>query len=137
MRDPLLFEQVRRALEPHAARIVCAYLFGSQARGEAGPGSDVDVALLFREEPPSSLDGLGLDLAAAIEKSLRRPVDLVVLNRASPDLVHRVLRDGVLLMENDRSARIRFEVRLRAEYLDLLPHLREYRRSPGDRHDRP
>jgi hypothetical protein len=44
------------------------------------------------------------------------------------DLVHRVLRDGVLLLERDRSARIRFEVRARNDYFDLLPHLRRYRR---------
>jgi len=44
------------------------------------------------------------------------------------DLVHRVLRDSLLLAERDRSARIRFEVRSRNEYFDLLPFLRRYRR---------
>ena len=39
---------------------------------------------------------------------LSRPIQLVVLNGAPPDLVHRVLRDGQLLCERDRSARIRF-----------------------------
>jgi hypothetical protein len=48
------------------------------------------------------------------------------------DLAHRVLRDGLLLLERDRSARIRFEVRARNEYFDLLPHLRRYRRKAGD-----
>lgn len=132
-----LIETSRLALGPHAENIVCAYLFGSEARGEAGRGSDVDIAVLYRNEPPSSLDGLGLDLAAEIEDSLGRPVDLVVLNRASPDLIHRVLRDGILVLETDRSARIRFEMKARAEYLDLLPYLREYRRTTGTLHDRP
>jgi len=52
----------------------------------------------------------------------------VVLNRAPVDLVHRVLRDGILLLDRDPSGRIRFEVRARNEYFDLLPHLRRYRR---------
>jgi hypothetical protein len=55
-------------------------------------------------------------------------VDLVVLNRAAVDLIHRVLRDGMLLLDRNPSARIRFEVRARSEYLELLPHLRRYRR---------
>jgi hypothetical protein len=42
--------------------------------------------------------------------------------------VHRVLRDGRLMLERDRSARIRFEARARREYFDLLPVLLHYRR---------
>jgi uncharacterized protein len=56
-----------------------------------------------------------------------------VLNEAPADLVHRVLRDGQLIFEADRSARIRFEVRRRNEYFDLLPILTEYRRPRGAR----
>jgi hypothetical protein len=35
----------------------------------------------------------------------------------------------LLLLERDRSAPIRFEVRVCNEYFDLLPHLRRYRRG--------
>jgi hypothetical protein len=52
------------------------------------------------------------------------------LNRASVDLIHRILRDGILVYEAHRSARIHFEVQARREYLDLLPYLRQYRRAP-------
>jgi predicted nucleotidyltransferase len=34
-----------QAFESHG--VVLAYLYGSQARGDAGPLSDVDVAVLF------------------------------------------------------------------------------------------
>jgi len=130
-----IVEQARSALAPHSAGLVCAYLFGSQARGDATARSDVDIAILYRDEPPATLDGLGLDLAALMEQAVQRPVDVVVLNRASPDLVHRVLRDGVLIVETDPSARVRFEVRARAEYFDILPYLQEYRRASRQRHD--
>jgi predicted nucleotidyltransferase len=109
--------------------LACAYLFGSHARGEAHAGSDIDVAVLFTEDPPRTLAGLHLDLADRLTEAIARPVDLVVLNRAPVDLAHRVLRDGVLLLERDRSARIRFEVRARNEYFDLLPHIQRYRRG--------
>jgi hypothetical protein len=46
-------------------------------------------------------------------------VDLVVLNAAPVDLVHRVLRDGILLLERDPVERIRFETKARSELLRL------------------
>ncbi len=51
-------------------------------------------------------------MAADLEERLGQAVDLVVLNRAPVDLIHRVLRDGILVYERDRSARIRFEVQV-------------------------
>jgi uncharacterized protein len=110
-----------------APGIAAAYLFGSVARGEAGPRSDVDVAVLHETEPPRGLAGLGLRLEGDLERLLGLPVQLVVLDRAPVDLVHRVLRDGRLLADHDRSRRIAFEVRSRNEFFDLEPILRRYR----------
>ncbi len=107
--------------------IVCAYLYGSRARGDARPASDVDVAVLFEGPQPATLDGLRFDLASMLEDAVGVPVDLLVLNAAPVDLVHRVLRDGILVCERDRAARVRFEVRARNDYFDLLPILEYYR----------
>ncbi len=109
------------------------YLFGSMARGEASADSDVDVAVLCGKPVDPGLAGLKLALAGDLEERLGRRVDLVVLDHQPPDLVHRVLRDGLLVIENNRSARIRFEVKARNEYFDVLPMLRRYRRPPGER----
>ncbi len=54
----------------------------------------------------------------------------MALNRASADLVHRVLRDGRLVLDRDRAARIRFEVRSRNEYFDMAQVRALYRRYP-------
>jgi hypothetical protein len=105
-----------------------AYLFGSVARAEAGPESDVDVAVLLPDGAPPDLQRTGLRIEGDLERRVGRPVQVVILNHAPVDLVHRVLRDSVLLSESDRGARIRFEVRARNEYFDLLPFLRRYRR---------
>jgi len=114
-------------------RIAAAYLFGSVARGTARPGSDVDVGILYSEEPPRTLDGLGLGLEGELEDLLELPVQVIVLNRAPVDLVIRVLRDGKLLVDRDRPKRVRFEVRARNEFWDLEPILRRYRRM-AERH---
>jgi uncharacterized protein len=109
-------------------RVVAAYLFGSEARGTARATSDVDIAVLFADDPPRTLQGLPVDLQERLQQASLRTVDLLVLNTAPPDIVHRVLRDGRLLVDRMPAARIRFEVRARNEYFDLVPILEEYRR---------
>lgn len=128
-------QDVADALQRHFAAnpedAAAVYLFGSVARGEDTATSDVDVAVLFGSEPPDGFAGLALPLEGALERQLGRPVQLIVLNRAPVDLVHRVLRDGIVLLDRDPSARIHFEVRARNEYFDLIPVLRRYRRLDG------
>lgn len=125
-----LCECLAEILSADPAQPICAFLFGSLAREEASARSDLDIAVLLPHDPPGTLDSLCLDLADTLGEAAGRPADLVVLNRAPPDLVHRILRDGVLLLDRDPSARIRFETRSRADYLDMLPHWRRYRRLP-------
>jgi predicted nucleotidyltransferase len=112
--------------------ILTVYLYGSVARGEARDASDVDVAILFRDNPPHTLEHPSIRLAADLERRLGLPADVVVLNDAPPDLIHRVLRDGSLLVDRDPGARIRFEIKSRNEFFDLQPILRRYRRASRD-----
>lgn len=125
--------QLRERLEPVPDGVVAIYLFGSVARGQSTPSSDVDLAVLYEVTPPSTLEGLGFELAHELELAVHRTVDLVVLNRAPADLVHRVLRDGVLVVERDRRRRIEFEVQSRNEYFDLQPIRARYRRTQAER----
>ena len=104
-----------------------AWLFGSRARGDEGPGSDVDVALLFRELPEPRLGNAAHDLEGRLEEQLGLRVQVVVVNAAPPDLVHRILRDGVLLVDRDPLLRARFETRARNDFFDVEPFLRRYR----------
>ncbi len=105
-----------------------AWLFGSFARGEAHAGSDVDVAILTADGPPKTLDDLPVDLEDAIAEATGRPVQIVHMRGAPSDLVHRIMAEGILLLDRDRSARIRFEVDARNRYWDMLPIWNEYRK---------
>ena len=49
-----------------SAGVAAVYLFGSRGRGDAQPNSDVDVAVLFQEDPPSTFEGLPLDLESEL-----------------------------------------------------------------------
>jgi hypothetical protein len=107
--------------------VAAAYLFGSHARDEARHDSDIDLAVLFGQDPPKVLVGVVSALHGRLEESLGQEIDLVVMNDAPVDLVHRILRDGVLVNERDPDRRVAFEVKARNEYFDLKPYLDEYR----------
>jgi predicted nucleotidyltransferase len=119
---------VRAFFAERGAALAAAYLYGSQARGTARADSDVDIAVLPMLASAGTLESLQLDLEGELERRLGKSVQIVVLDTAPLDLVHRVLTDGILVHERDRSRRIAFEVRARNEYFDLLPILERYRR---------
>lgn len=121
-------DALRAALEAEPA-ILAAWLFGSRARGTARPDSDVDVAVLFGDLVRRA--EAAWDLEARLSIGLRLPVQVVAVDAAPADLVRRVLRDGVRLVDRDRAARIRFEVRKRIEYFDMTPIWRQIRRLPA------
>ena len=114
-------------LQERSEGTIAAYLFGSWGRGTAGPGSDVDLGVLFDQPPPAKLDSVPFRLESELEVNLGIPVQVVALNSAPPDLLHRVLRDGEILLDRDKGARIRFEIQARNEYFDLQPILARYR----------
>jgi len=83
---------VRRGLPDLMARygVLHLDLFGSFARGEAGPGSDVDFLVSFLGEPTfHSYMGLKEDL----ESLLDRRVDLVTLTGLKPRIRAAVLAE--------------------------------------------
>lgn len=119
-----------RAVLEREPTVKAAWLFGSVARGTAGPTSDVDVAILTGHAArPRSLDDLPLDLEAELTRALGQTVQVVIVDHAPSDLVHRVLRDGALLLDRDPSLRVRFEVAARNRYFDMQPIWQEYRRG--------
>ena len=124
-----LESQLHALLAGAPPEYLVVYLFGSQARGEARPDSDVDLAFWRDSASAPTLEEQPYGYAAQLGQALGKEVDLIELNRASPDLVHRVLRDGKLLLERDRSARIRYETAARRTYLDMAPVRARYRKA--------
>jgi predicted nucleotidyltransferase len=111
--------------------VVAAMLIGSQARGDAGPLSDVDVAVWHEPDldPPTRLS-LQLSLMSAAAHALgTSEVDVVMLNRAPPLLRHRAIRDARRLVERDRDERVRLETKAILDYLDTAPLRAELGRS--------
>lgn len=129
MSDPALATPLRALLAREVGGPVAAWLFGSRARGEEKPGSDVDVGVLFDRPLEPRLGNEAHQLEGRLEAALGLPVQVVVVSSAPPDLVHRVLRDGVLILDRSPLLRMRFEVKFRNEYFDLQPILARYREA--------
>lgn len=111
--------------------VAAAWVFGSVARDRMQSNSDVDVGVLLTAAAPLRFEDHApiATLQADLETALHRDVDVVPMNDAPPDLLHRILRDGVLVHETDHRRRIEFEVQSRNAYWDLLPILEQYRRA--------
>jgi predicted nucleotidyltransferase len=74
-----------------------AVAFGSTARGEARPDSDVDLGILLEPYSPS----LRLTTEAELGRAANRPVHVILLDEAPPLLRFEIARDGVLLHEKE------------------------------------
>ena len=104
------------------ADLIAAYLFGSFARGQADHMSDLDIAVLLEAAlEPKELVERQLALELSLDRFSEVPVQVTLLNTASPALAYQVIAEGTLLLERNRPARIEFEVRVMQRYADLKP----------------
>lgn len=75
-------------------------MFGSFVRGEMTVDSDIDVGIYFQSSPDFyQVNVIKEDLSAL----LKRDVDVVVLNDASPVIKMQVLKKGILVLEASKN----------------------------------
>ena len=85
------------------AQLRLALLFGSQATGDAGPESDIDLGLLADNRISASFK---LELMEDIGLQLGRPVDIVDLFDAAEPVLGQALKGIRLLGDNPTHARL-------------------------------
>lgn len=97
MTSPTTGADVQARLKPYREELEALHvrslsLFGSVARDEAGPDSDVDLLVDF--DAPVGLFEF-LELKERLEEILGTHVDLVTRNGLKPQLRERILREVV------------------------------------------
>jgi len=78
-----------------------AVLYGSTARGEDTPTSDIDLLVSFAEDHPEA----AIKLAVRLERGLSREVDIARLDRirdTAPLLLLQAIDDGRVVFDRDR-----------------------------------
>jgi predicted nucleotidyltransferase len=110
-----------------AASVLLVYLFGSQASGQASPGSDYDLGVLLdrREDSPARRARLTHELVVRLGTVA---VDVVFLRQTPPELAFAVIQ-GQLLYARDLAARVEYEAYVMGRYYDYLPYLRAQRQE--------
>jgi predicted nucleotidyltransferase len=96
--DPVLAEVVRRLVEAYRPERI--YLFGSVARGDAGPDSDYDIMVVVPDDVPREMRDC--DLAYRALRGLRIAKDVLVWTRSEfekrlhlkASLPSTILREG-------------------------------------------
>ena len=108
-----VFIRVLKEVLEKDKNVIFAYLFGSQVSGLATEKSDVDVAIYFKF-PPRGMKKL--DYAVRIENLVKKEIDLVVLNEASPFLRFHILRTGVPLVVKNSEILAKFKEKAMRDY---------------------
>src|SRR5258708_3119349 len=94
-------EQIGDFARAHV-EIAAAMLFGSAATDATHPDSDLDIAVLVDGLPgEADLMRLATTYTIALEDLLNKPVDVVMLNTASPLLRYQIFKKGKLIFARD------------------------------------
>lgn len=106
--------KIRAVFDRYSDSLAAAYLFGSAAKGEMTPLSDIDIAILFTAHTQQRTSTLRFRLYADLSRVLQRnDIDLVVLNSSSNLMLQDdIIRSGVLIYEGDADTREAFESRI-------------------------
>ncbi|MBI1870252.1 MAG: nucleotidyltransferase domain-containing protein [Chlamydiae bacterium] len=123
---------IKRVLNPYFnanPEIQIAYLFGSLAKGEDHPESDVDLAILLNEtsSPSQTSYRYKAELISELMSFLKtKRIDLSILNESPLLLCFNVVHDGILLHSKNEIMRIQFEARTMSFYFDQEYYYRRH-----------
>jgi predicted nucleotidyltransferase len=123
---------VRESLRPFPVSL--AVLFGSHAKGTEHTLSDLDVAVLFRDNinGKDRIRLLDAITTAIIESTGIDAVDLVDLERTSADLGYDIMTHGVLLL-GDRTDAVELETTFLSKKFDFKPVKEEWQTALSNR----
>ncbi len=89
-------------------------LYGSVARGQSGPRSDIDIGVSYKDYPEHPYESFR-NLSAAFEND---NLDLVDLNHENPLLHFRIATEGKVLWQGNPFAFRRFQNEASKQYAD-------------------
>jgi len=122
----LMSAEVRKVLQQN--RVVLAFVFGSAAGGTATAWSDLDLGVLLdRAVPSQRYQRIRLRLLEQLSTVIKgRPLDVVILNNASPLLAQLVITRGKVLFCQDEELKAEFQVKTLQEFDDAYYLRRVY-----------
>jgi predicted nucleotidyltransferase len=118
--DPALQRLTARAEgDPEVLAVI---LFGSQARGDAGPGSDVDVCIVLDPGAPSGLEASRKRLDHLAVSDL----DVTIFQQLPLYIRSRILREGRVVFVRDEDRLYDLAIRTCRAFEDFRPYYQRY-----------
>lgn len=79
--------------------IIFAYIFGSYSRKSMRENSDIDIGIYLKDNITTHTY---LDIKRELSEAVKREVDLIILNEATPLLKYEIYRNHRLLFTHDK-----------------------------------
>jgi len=109
------FSSAVRVIRQFLPSVLAIYVYGSMARGDDHPASDIDLGVLL---PHSERIPNLLLLCGTLCEDLRREVNVVDLRRVGNILRKEVLTDGIVLYAKDPDLLLGWEAEAMSEYAE-------------------
>lgn len=122
----ILIEKISNILKAKEY-IVFAYIFGSFASEDSY--KDMDVGIFVSGAGDISPLRLELKMEDELEDIIHIPVDVRIINSAPLSFVYNILKNGIIIVDNNRSLRADFEGLIYKKYADFRYFRREYLRE--------
>jgi len=103
--------------------ILTVYIFGSFI--SARYFSDVDIGIIAAMDLSKPLE-FELELENRLEKVIKYPVDVRILNQAPLSFAQNVFRSGRVIIDKNPNLRADFEGRILKQYFDFSPFQQRY-----------
>ena len=100
--------------------IIFAYIFGSYAQSTIRKNSDIDIAIYLNKD--IDIDTY-LGAKMNLSETLKREVDLIILNNATPLLKYEIYKNSILLFNRDKTLENKYKVKTLFEYNDIKRYL--------------
>ena len=100
--------------------IAAVYLFGSRAKNNESEKSDIDLGFLFNEKL-SSIESYKMlqNYFVKLSRFFGKEYDLVDMERINFVLLFEIIRDGKILIENNRKKNRHFKAQKIVQYFDF------------------
>jgi len=103
--------------------ILTVYIFGSFISAQSF--SDIDIGIIAAMDLSKPLE-FELELENRLEKVIKFPVDVRILNQAPISFAQNVFRAGRVIIDKNPNMRADFEGRILKQYFDFSPFQQRY-----------
>jgi len=119
----IIIKEISSYLFQGHAEILFVYIFGSFISMRSFSDIDIGIVTMMDLSRPLAYE---LELENQLEKTIKYPVDVRILNQAPISFSQNVFRTGRVIIDKNPNIRADFEGRILKQYFDFSPFQKRY-----------